>query len=121
VPIGYGDGLPRTFGRGAGRVLINGRVAPVVARVSMDQITVDVSDAGEVRLGDEVVLIGRSGDSVQTADDVAAQTGTINYDILCGIMPRVPRVYVDGGVIVGSTRYFSPAPTPADGADPRST
>jgi alanine racemase len=121
VPIGYGDGLPRTFGRGAGRVLINGRAAPVVARVSMDQITVDVSDAGEVCLGDEVVLVGRSGDSVQTADDVAAQTGTINYDILCGIMPRVPRVYVDGGVIVGSTRYFSPAPTPADGADPRST
>jgi alanine racemase len=119
VPIGYGDGLPRTFGRGSGRVLINGHAAIVIARVSMDQVTVDVSDVGEVRVGDEVVLIGQSGDAVQTADDLAAQTGTINYDILCGIMPRVPRIYVDGDRIVAATRSFSLEPTPADGADPR--
>jgi alanine racemase len=110
VPIGYGDGLPRTFGRGNGRVLIGGQSVPVVARVSMDQITVDVSGLDHVHVGDEAVLIGQSEDAVQTADDLAQQTGTINYDILCGIMPRVPRIYVDGGAIISATRYYSPIP-----------
>jgi alanine racemase len=114
VPIGYGDGLPRTFGRGNGTVLINGQRAPVVARVSMDQITVDVSSVGKVELGQEVVIIGRQGDAVQTADDIGNQTGTINYDVLCGIMPRVPRLYVRDGRLVSVIRSAPQAPVPFD-------
>lgn len=111
VPIGYGDGLPRTFGRGNGTVLIRGHRAPVVARVSMDQITIDVSGVPDVEVGDEVVLIGRQGDEELTADDMALATGTINYDILCGIMPRVPRLYTEGGRLVAALRTRPAAPT----------
>lgn len=93
VPIGYGDGLPRTLGQGRGRLLACGRSAPIIGRVSMDQITVDLTDVPQVSVGDPVVLIGRQGDAVQTADDLAAQSGTISYDILTGLMPRIPRVY----------------------------
>lgn len=110
VPIGYGDGLPRTFGKGNGRVIINGTFVPVIARISMDQITVDVSKAGPVRVGDTVTLIGEEGGAVQSADDVAEQTGTINYDILTGLMPRVPRLYTKGGSLVDASRYRPLAP-----------
>jgi alanine racemase len=100
IPIGYGDGLPRTLGHGSGRVIVRSRLAPIVGRVSMDQITVDVTDIGGVERGDPVVLIGSQGDTEQTAEDVGAQAGTISYDILTGLLPRVPRVYVQGGRIV---------------------
>jgi alanine racemase len=93
VPIGYGDGLPRSLGHGSGRVIIRGTCAPIVGRVSMDQITVDVTDVPEVYVGDPVTLIGQDRDAVQTADDVAAQAGTISYDIVTGLLPRVPRLY----------------------------
>jgi alanine racemase len=112
VPIGYGDGLPRTFGLTNGSVLVNGRPAPVVGRVSMDQITVDVSKAGKVHMGDPVTLIGDQDGTVQTADDVARQTSTISYDILTGLLPRVPRLYVRDGRIVGVRRYLPSEPTP---------
>jgi alanine racemase len=102
VPIGYGDGLPRTLGHGSGQIIVRSRLAPIVGRVSMDQITVDVTDVGSVECGDPVVLIGAQGDTVQSAEDLGAQAGTISYDILTGLLPRVPRVYVHGGRIVGS-------------------
>jgi alanine racemase len=97
VPLGYGDGLPRSLGHGRGRVLIRGRAAPIVGRLSMDQITVDASDIADVTVGDEVVLIGSQAAAAQTADDLAAQAGTISYDILTGLLPRVPRLYCAGG------------------------
>lgn len=103
VPIGYGDGLPRTLGNGSGRVLIRSRSAPIVGRVSMDQITVDVSEIDGAACGDDVVLIGAQGELEQTAEDLGAQAGTISYDILTGLLPRVPRIYVRGGALVGSS------------------
>jgi alanine racemase len=112
VPIGYGDGLPRTFGLSNGRVLVNGKSVPVVGRVSMDQITVDVTKAGPVRLGDPVTIIGEQDGAVQTAEDVARQTSTISYDVLTGILPRVPRLYVRDGEVVSVRRYFPSEPTP---------
>lgn len=94
VPVGYGDGLPRTLGDGRGKVLVHGTAAPIVGRVSMDQITVDVTDIGDVVAGDEVMLIGAQGGSFQDAEQLAVQAGTISYDILTGLLPRVPRRYV---------------------------
>lgn len=114
VPIGYGDGLPRSFGKGNGRVIINGTAVPVIARLSMDQLTADVTHAGPVSVGDTATIIGEQDGEIQTADDIAGQTGTINYDVLTGIMPRVPRLYARGNELVGVTRYLSTAPTPID-------
>jgi alanine racemase len=100
VPIGYGDGLPRSLGHGRGRVIVRSQLAPIVGRVSMDQITVDVTGLEVVQPGDPVVLIGRQGAVEQDAEDVAGQAGTISYDILTGLMPRVPRVYVERGAVM---------------------
>jgi alanine racemase len=97
VPLGYGDGLPRNLGNGRGGVLIRGRSAPIVGRVSMDQITVDVTEIPGVSTGDLVTLIGENEGASQTADDVATAAGTISYEILTRLMPRIPRLYCRGG------------------------
>lgn len=87
VPIGYGDGWRRALTNNA-EVLIGGRRFPLVGTVSMDNITVDLGpDGGGVAVGDEVVLIG---DDI-TAEEVAERLGTINYEVTCGLLPRVPR------------------------------
>jgi len=88
VPIGYADGYPRALSN-CGRVSINGSLAPVVGRISMDWTIIDVTDVPGVKMGDEVSLIG---DSIK-ATDIAALTGTIGYEVTCGISPRVPRIY----------------------------
>lgn len=94
LPIGYGDGLPRLLSN-RGQALVGGRRAPLVGRVCMDMTMVDVTALPEVRVGDEAVLIGRQGDEEITADEVAELAGTISYEILCRIGPRVPRIYMD--------------------------
>jgi alanine racemase len=93
VPIGYGDGIRRALTNNCD-VLIGGRRYPLVGTVSMDNITVALgSSVDDVRCGDRVTIIGADGDERQTAEDVAGRIGTINYEILCGLMARVPRVY----------------------------
>jgi alanine racemase len=92
LPIGYADGLPRNLS-GLGQVLIQGRRVPIVGRVCMDMTMVDVTQVPAVRLGDEAVCIGRQGPDEITAEEVARLAGTISYEILCRIGPRVPRVY----------------------------
>jgi alanine racemase len=93
VPIGYADGYPRRLSQ-EGRALIGGVAYPLAGTVTMDQIVVDVGDA-DVGVGDEVVLLGRQGDVEVTADDWARMLGTISYEIVCEIGPRVPRRYVE--------------------------
>ncbi len=93
VPIGYADGVPRRLGLVGGEVLIGGARRRVVGVVTMDQLMVDCGD-DLVGVGDEVVLIGRQGDEVLTADDWADRLDTIPYEVVCGIGPRVPRFYV---------------------------
>lgn len=88
VPIGYADGFPRSLSN-CGKVAINGLIAPVIGRISMDWTLADVSDIAGVKVGDEVVLIGAE----VTAVDIARATGTIAYEITCGLSPRVPRIY----------------------------
>lgn len=96
VPVGYGDGYHRVLSN-RGMVLINGRRAPIVGRICMDQFVVDISQVEPVELNSEVVLIGRQGDERITAEEVATWAETINYEIVTGLSPRVPRLYVGAG------------------------
>ena len=92
VTAGYADGYSR-MASGRAYLLINGQRAPVVGRVCMDQLMVDVTDHFHVRAGDEAVLIGKSGGEILTADMLGEMIGTIGYEVLCGISPRVERIY----------------------------
>jgi alanine racemase len=92
IPVGYADGYNRKLSN-IGEVLVNGRRAPVVGRVCMDTIMVDVSHIRDVDYTTEVVLIGRQGKEQITADDIAERTGTIPYEVLTSIGPRIERVY----------------------------
>ena len=95
VPIGYADGVPRTlFGSGY-EVLIGRKRRPLAGMVTMDQIVVDCGPDASVRPGDEVVLLGTQGSETITADDWAAMLGTISYEVVCGVGPRMPRVLVN--------------------------
>jgi alanine racemase len=95
VPIGYADGVPRGLFDGGYSVLIGGRRRPLAGMVTMDQIVVDCGEDSSVAPGDEVVLLGRQGDEEITADEWAGMLGTISYEVLCGIGPRVPRSVVN--------------------------
>jgi alanine racemase len=92
VPVGYADGVPWRLGVTGGEVLIGGRRRPLAGSVTMDQILVDCGHDAGVLPGDEVVLLGRQGTEQITAWDWASRVGTIAYEILCGIGPRVPKV-----------------------------
>lgn len=99
VPAGYGDGYLR-LNSNRGAVLIHGQRAPIRGRVCMDQFVVEVSGIEGVTPGDEVVLIGRQGNLVLSAEEVAGWAETINYEVVTQLLPRVPRVYLRGGQIV---------------------
>ncbi|MDA8216012.1 MAG: alanine racemase [Dehalococcoidales bacterium] len=101
VPAGYGDGLRRSLSN-LGEVLIHGRRARILGRVSMDQIVVDITDIPGVSVGDEVVLLGRQGEGQVTAEELADWMGTINYEVVTGISQRVPRVYLRDGEVVAA-------------------
>ena len=93
VPVGYADGYRRGL-TGKGCVLVRGQRAPILGRVCMDQIMVDVTDIPEAKVGDEVVLLGAQGNEMIDADEMAAWMGTISYEVICSPSGRVPRVYV---------------------------
>lgn len=92
IPCGYADGIPRGLSN-KGYVLIHGKKAPITGRVCMDQFMVDVSDIEDVKVRDEVVIIGTQGDEVITAEEVGDISGRFNYELVCDISKRVPRVY----------------------------
>ena len=91
VTAGYADGYPRLLSN-RGYVLINGKRANIIGRICMDQMSVDVSDIDNVKQGDEVILFGKT----LPVEELADICGTINYEIICGISPRVPRITVKG-------------------------
>lgn len=97
VCVGYADGYPRQLSgtQGQGLMLAAGHPAPVLGRVCMDQTLLDVSSVPGLAMGDEVIVFGPGG--ADTADSIARKTGTINYEITCGISRRVPRVYLENG------------------------
>jgi len=106
IPIGYADGYTRLLSN-KGRVLINEEFAPVVGRICMDQCMADITDfKSDVHVGDEVVLFGKQGDKEITVEEVASQIGTINYEVVCVIGKRIPRVYLKDGKICNILNYL---------------
>jgi alanine racemase len=93
LPIGYGDGVSRALSNN-GEVLVAGRRHPVVGMVSMDNVTIDLGPKTDVEPGASAVVIGAQGDDRILCEEVARRLGTINYEVTCGIAPRVPRAYV---------------------------
>jgi alanine racemase len=93
VPVGYADGIPRALGVDGAPVLLGGRRRRIAGVVTMDQLMVDCGPGADVAVGDEVVLLGRQGDDEISADELAERLGTIAYEVVCGIGPRVQRRY----------------------------
>ncbi len=106
VPIGYADGYTRLMSN-KGRMLVNGEFAPVVGRICMDQCMIDVTDLDcDVHVGDEVVIFGSQGGASISVDEIAAEVGTINYELVCIIGKRIPRVYLKDGEICSVLNYL---------------
>lgn len=103
IPLGYADGWKRDLWTGV-EVLVRGRRAPLVGRVSMDAICVDVTDVGPMALDTEVVLLGAQGADRISVNELAARAGTIPNEILASLGPRPPRVYVDDGRVAARSR-----------------
>ena len=89
-------------------MLIHGKRVPVIGRVCMDQLMLDVSGVPEVREGDTVTVFGRDGDAFLPVDTLAGLNGTIHYEMVCLVGKRVPRVYLRGGQQVGQLNYIGP-------------
>jgi alanine racemase len=100
VPLGYGDGLSRLALRA--QLLVRGTSVPIVGRIAMDHVMLDVTEVTGVRAGDEVIAIGTQQGATLTADDLARASGTINYEVVTAIKPRVPRRYLRGGQLVAT-------------------
>ena len=105
IPVGYADGYRRSLS-GKFYVLIHGKKAPILGRICMDQMMVDVTDIPEAKLNDRVVLVGRSGDEEITMEAIAAAADSFNYEMVCGISRRVPRLYCRDGQTVHSVHYL---------------
>lgn len=105
VPIGYADGYPRRLYEKA-CMLVCGRRAKIVGRVCMDQLMLDVTDIPDVKVGDTVTAFGSDGSESVTVDELAGYTDTINYEIICGVSKRVPRVYFKDGREAGRLDYL---------------
>lgn len=100
VPIGYADGYPRCLAAKGAQVLIGGKRCPIVGRICMDQLMADISHLDDVQVGDVVTLIGKDGGEEISADELAGYESSINYEVICGISKRVPRVYLKNGKTV---------------------
>ena len=107
VACGYADGYPRCLS-GRGYVIIGGVRCPILGRICMDQMMVDVSHIKDcdVKPGDEVTLVGRDGDEFISVEDVADNAYSFNYEFVCGISRRVPRVYFEGGKETDECNYL---------------
>lgn len=106
IPVGYADGYPRNLSN-IGYVLIRGKKAPIVGRVCMDQFMVDVTHIDGVSFGDVVTLIGADGNETITVEDLSALSGRFNYEFICDLGKRIPRVYVKNGKVSEQVDYFA--------------
>lgn len=96
IPMGYADGLPRNYATGGGEVLLRGTRCPIIGRICMDQLMIDVTDLAEVTVGDTVTLIGRDGREEISAEEVADRCGTITNELLSRMGERPARIYLEG-------------------------
>ncbi|WP_271809253.1 alanine racemase [Clostridium beijerinckii] len=106
IPIGYADGYSRLLAKNA-KVIINGQFAPIVGRICMDQCMIDITDINsDIKVGDEVIILGEQDGLRFNADNFAEIMGTINYEILCMLKYRIPRVYVKNEKIFNVRNYL---------------
>lgn len=105
IPVGYADGYPRCLSN-IGRVIINGKYAPILGRVCMDQFMVDITDISDVTEENEVTLVGCDGELTLTMEEVSEMAHSFNYELPCRISRRVPRVYTRNGEVVKTVNYF---------------
>ena len=106
VPVGYADGYRRSLS-GKFYCLIHGKKAPILGRICMDQMMVDVTDIPGTQPGDRVTLVGTDGAETITMEQIAAAADSFNYEFVCGISRRVPRIYVSGGRNIHSVHYLT--------------
>lgn len=104
VAIGYADGFSRVLS-GRTKVLVNGILAPVVGNICMDQCMIDATGIEDIKIGDEVIIFGSDGNNTISVDSVALLIGTINYEIVCSVTKRVPRVYIQNNEIIARKDY----------------
>ena len=105
VPAGYADGYFRSLS-GKFHVLICGKKAPILGRICMDQLMVDVTDIPEAKVGSKVTLVGKDGDEQITVEQIAEAAGSFNYEFICGISRRVPRYYIQNGQLRHTVHYL---------------
>lgn len=105
VAAGYADGYPRALSN-TGRVIVNGCYAPVVGRVCMDQFMIDVTDIPDVNIDDEVILFGTDGNLSVTAEEIGEKSMSFNYEVICSVSRRCPRVYKKDGKIIKTVNYL---------------
>ena len=105
IPVGYADGYRRNLS-GKFYVLIHGKKAPILGRICMDQMMVDVTGIPGVKVGNRVTLVGTDGGETITMEAISALADSFNYEFVCGISRRVPRVYLQGGKPVRSVHYL---------------
>lgn len=105
IPVGYADGYPRSLSN-VGYVLIRGKKAQIVGRVCMDQFMVDVTDIEEISFGDSVTLIGKDGNQCISVEELGDLSGRFNYEFVCDLGKRIPRVYVKDGKVAEQVDYF---------------
>lgn len=105
IPVGYADGYPRCLSN-IGRVIINGHYANILGRVCMDQFMVDVTDIPDVKLEDEVILVGSQGDCVLSMEEVSNNAHSFNYELPCRVALRVPRLYYQNGELIKTVKYI---------------
>ena len=105
IPVGYADGYCRLLSN-KGKVIINGQLAPIIGNVCMDQCMIDVTHIKNIKLQDEVILLGSDKDIKWNADDISVLTNTINYEVLCLIGRRVPRIYTENKKIIAVEDYM---------------
>lgn len=105
IPVGYADGYSRSLS-GKFYVLIHGKKAPILGRICMDQLMVDVTGIPEVKVGDQVTLVGKDGNEQITVEQIAEAAGSFNYEFVCDIGRRVPRYYIQNGQIRHTVHYL---------------
>ena len=105
IPVGYGDGYPRNLSS-KGRVLIRGKSVPIIGKICMDQFMVDVSNIDKVEQGDIVTLIGKDGDKYISVEELSDLSGTFNYEFICNLGKRIPRLYYSNNKIVEIKEYI---------------
>lgn len=106
IPVGYADGYPRSLSN-KGYVLIRGKKAPILGRVCMDQFMVDVTQIEGVSFGDKVTMIGKDGNEILPVEVLSELSGRFNYEFVCDLGKRIPRVYVRDGKIAEQVDYFA--------------